>query len=396
MGLKILSQNHSHFSDFGYDLIMKKITQSLLLASLISGCASPKFLNTNTPEKAKPRPMIDQSKEAQLNIPYRSLDANKEISLIGLGSCADQNLPEPIWSTVQKSNPELFIMMGDNIYASRKDDKPIIDQYIKMNKISDYKQLRETIPFLATWDDHDYGQNDGGVDNPEKEEARRVFLNYWSYLKPTLPTDQKGIYHSRIIGSKNRKVQVILLDTRWDRTALNKNPDYNAETNTEQPPKIFLPTTDNGARILSEAQWKWLDQQLAKPAQLRLIVSSIQLIPNDHYFEKWGNFPKERERFFNLLKKHKAKNTVILSGDRHLSAIAKEEVQGLGTVFEVTASSLNKASRALVPEQDQSYVASSFLKPNFGLLAIDWSKKTLTAKIVDDENKPQMEQTIKF
>lgn len=381
-------------------VIMKKhtlIISTLITTSLLAGCAGSSILNSiGNGSKPKSRPMVDSSKEAQLNIPYRSLDTNKDLTLIGLGSCSDQNLPEPIWKTIKEANPQLFIMMGDNVYASRKEDKPIIDQYIKMNRITEYKDLRESIPFLATWDDHDYGQNDGGVDNPEKDEARRVFLNYWSYLKFTMPKDQQGIYHSRIIGTKNRKVQVILLDTRWDRSPLVKNPEYNAETNTEQPPKIFLPTDDKNARMLSEAQWKWLDQELAKPANLRLIVSSVQLIANDHYFEKWGNFPKERERFFALLKKHKAKNAVILSGDRHLSAIAKEDIKGLGTVYDVTASSLNKPSRNLMPEVDQSYTAPSFLKPNFGLLAIDWSKKSLTVQIMDEDKKAQLEQVIKF
>lgn len=381
---------------------MKKHT--LLLSALIStyvlvGCAAGQSIlsgSNGANGKSKGRPMVDSSKEEQLNIPYRSLDTNKDLTLIGLGSCSDQNQPEPIWKTIKEANPQLFIMMGDNVYASRKEDKPIIDQYIKMNRISEYKDLRESIPFLATWDDHDYGQNDGGADNPEKDEARRVFLNYWSYLKFTMPKDQQGIYHSRIIGTKNRKVQVIMLDTRWDRSPLVRNPEYNAETNTEQPPKIFLPSEDKNARMLSEAQWKWLDQELAKPANLRLIVSSVQLIANDHYFEKWGNFPKERERFFALLKKHKAKNAVILSGDRHLSAIAKEEVKGLGTIYDVTASSLNKPSRNLTPEVDKSYTAPSFLKANFGLIAIDWSKKSLSVQIMDEEKKAQIEQQIKF
>lgn len=381
---------------------MKKhtlILSALISTSLIVGCAGQSLLsNSNaTATKQKNRPMVDSSKEAQLNIPYRSLDTNKDLTLIGMGSCSDQNQPEPIWKTIKEANPQLFIMMGDNVYASKKEDKPIIDQYIKMNQIQDYKDLRESIPFLAMWDDHDYGQNDGGVDNPEKDEARRVFLNYWSYLKFTMPKDQNGaIYHSRIVGTKNRKVQIILLDTRWDRTALVKNPEYNAETNTEQPPKINLPTEDKNARILSETQWKWLDQELAKPANLRIIVSSIQVIANDHYFEKWGNFPKERERLFELLKKRKAKNTIILSGDRHLASIAKEEVKGLGTIFDVTASSLNKPARIATPEVDKSYTAPSFLKTNFGLLAIDWTKRTVSAQIMDEEKKVQLQQDIKF
>lgn len=367
-----------------------------MTSTLFLSCAGNSLLSQKSDLKTKFRPPVDTSKESLLSIPYRSLDTSKDLTLIGLGSCSDQNFPEPIWKTIKQANPQLFIMMGDNVYASKKENKPIVDQYIKMNQIPEYRDVRESIPFLATWDDHDFGQNDGGADNPEKDEARRVFLNYWSYLKFTMPKDQQGIYHSRIIGTKNRKVQIILLDTRWDRSPITRNPEYNAETNTEQPPKIFLPNEDPKARMLSEQQWKWLDQELGKSANLRLIVSSVQLIPNDHFFEKWGNFPKERQRFFNLLKKRKAKNTLILSGDRHLASIAKEEVKGLGVIYEVTASSLNRPSKTTVPEIDKSYVAPSFLKSNFGTLLIDWSKRTVSAQIVDEENKTQIAQDIKF
>lgn len=367
--------------------------------SLFLGCSTlgtqPTATSNVVAPKEKTKPMVDNSKEALLNIPYRGLNTNKDITKIGFGSCVDQNKPQPAWTSVLQNSPDLFIMMGDNVYASRKEDRPFIDQYIKLNKETDYAKLREATPFLAIWDDHDFGQNDGGIDNPDKEEARKWFLKYWAYLKPTLPENQKALYHSRIIGKKH-KVQIILMDTRWDRSPLIKNPDYNPEDKDNTSQKLYLSNDDKKAQILSSEQWAWLEKEFKKTAQLRILVSSIQLIPQEHGFEKWGNFPKEKEKLLNLIKKYSAKNTIILSGDRHFASFAKTDIKGLGKVFEITSSGINKPSKAKSPEKDPAYLEDPFLLPNFGLLTIDWNKRQVKAEIKDENNKTQIEHSLQF
>ena len=424
-------------------------TATLITALITLGACSSKERSGEQTTKADSKSFFarthtDTSKQAQLNIPYRSLNTSKVVNSFGFASCNDQNQEQPFWPIILNQNPDLFLMMGDNVYASAKSDKPIVDQYIKLNKNTDYRNVREKIPFLAIWDDHDYGQNDGGGDNPEKEEARKVFLNYWGYLKPSLPKEQKALYHSRIVGNKKQHVQFIMLDTRWDRSPLVKNPDYNpdlkptlassidtssalpasgdsttitsttaASTSTSSTaglassdktatqanpsvPKIYLPTTDTKTRLLSEEQWKWLEAELKKPAELRILVSSIQVIANDHYFEKWGNFPHERTRLFNLLQKNRIKNLVILSGDRHLAAIAKIKNGAMGDLYDITSSALNRPSRATTPEVDATYTSPSFLNLNYGLATINWATRSATFEIRDTQNKVQLSQVVKF
>jgi alkaline phosphatase D len=378
---------------------MKNIFWAFLSIVIFSNCQlSPKTeLTVAAPVKAKYVRTEDKSKESMLSIPYRSLDTSKKVTTFGFGSCNDQTLDQPLWKNILNKKFDLFLMMGDNVYASRKETKPIIDQYILWNQNSDYKNLREATPFLAIWDDHDYGLNDGGEDYSDKEPAKKDFLNYWIYLKQTLPKTQKALYHSRIIGSKKERVQFIILDTRWDRSPLVKNPDYNSEDKTQVgPPKIYLPTTDKGTHVLGEDQWQWLAMELKKPAELRILVSSIQLIPNDHSFEKWGNFPHERERFLKLLKTSKVKNLIILSGDRHLSAISKLELEKHGVLYEITSSALNRPSRNLEPEKDQSYMGSSFLKINYGAAQVDWTQRKVTFNILDVDDKVQLTQDVLF
>ena len=63
------------------------------------------------------------------------------------------------------------------------------------------------------------------------------------------------------------------------------------------------------------------------PAEVRLLVSSIQVVAEDHGFEKWMNFPHERERLFNLIRETGAEGVIILSGDRHLAELSMMDAQ---------------------------------------------------------------------
>lgn len=392
---------------------MKISIKKILAATFILGffsCQTTSVIESITGSK-KPRyerPKVIPGKEARLNIPYRTIDTSKTLTRFGFGSCNDQNQPQPLWKLIQARSPQLFLMMGDNVYASKSQNRPIIDQYIKLNENTDYLALREAVPFMATWDDHDFGQSDGGADNPYKQEARKIFGQYWTYLKNIMPKDQGPIYHSRLIGEGKKRVQIIMLDTRYDRSSLVKNEpppslitssDNTAAVTTSQAvnkPVAYKPNTDPKAQMLSAEQWRWLGSELKKPAELRIIVSSIQFIADDHGFEKWGLFPLEKKKFLNLLNQNNIRNAVILSGDRHLASVAKIQLNKKTDLYDITASSLNKPSKADLPETDSSYVSPSYLGINFGIAQIDWSKRQLQIQIIGEDDKTHLEQTIQF
>lgn len=306
----------------------------------------------------------------------RGLEYDSVLTTLAFGSCANQDQPQPLWKTILDNNPQLFVFMGDNIYASSPNQKPIKDQYKKMDKIPEYVAMREKVPFMATWDDHDFGQNDGGVDNPEKEEARKQFLAYWRYVNDATERKQKGLYHAKIFGPSHRLVQVIMLDTRWSRSPLEKSSN---------PSRKFEATQDKKTTILGEEQWEWLEEELREKADVRFIVSSIQVIPEDHGFEKWGNFPHEKQRLFQLIKKTNAKNVIFVSGDRHIGTISKTNLPGYGDLFEVTASSINRPTS--LEESDKTYLFPSYNKENFGLAKIDWESSQFTFELKNLSNE---------
>ena len=105
-----------------------------------------------------------------------------------------------------------------------------------------------------------------------------------------------------------------------------------------------MPNADPAATVLGEAQWRWLAEQLKVPAELRLIGSGVQVVPDEHGSETWGNFPHERKRLFKLIRDTGTGGVVFLSGDRHLAEISKLPAghpDGVGyPVYDVCSSSL--------------------------------------------------------
>jgi alkaline phosphatase D len=266
-----------------------------------------------------------------------------------------------------------MLMMGDNVYASKPELQPISEQYQKLHLIPEYRALRESIPVMATWDDHDYGLNDGGADNPLKEEAKKEFLKEFSYVRDATTNSQPGLYHSKILGDKKRQVQIIMLDTRWNRSELTKAPDYGPSQ------RYYSPNNDAKATILGEKQWQWLAQELKKPASLKIIVSSIQVLGENQRYEKWANFPREKARLLELIRSSGNRNVVLFSGDRHIGVISQEKLKNFGTLYEATSSSLNSPTD--FAETDPSYLGPIYGKVNYGLMKIDWVSRKARIEI---------------
>jgi alkaline phosphatase D len=293
-------------------------------------------------------------------------------SRIAFGSCAQPKIPQPVWATLLSMPTDLFIFCGDNIYASGNDAAEFEEQYALLANNSAFPEFRSKVPILATWDDHDFGKNDAGVENPWKTQAKHAFLKFFKVPDDSPRRTREGIYDSVMFESGGRRLQVILLDTRWFRSPLRVMPKEERFDKGK-----YGPHTETTTTILGEAQWQWLEEQLQLPADLRILTSSIQIVPEEHGFEKWANFPHERARLFALLRKTNAAPLIVISGDRHFSEISmlKPDAATLPfPLYEVTASALNQ-SGSLYKEPNRHRVGSEgYGLPNFGLLEIDWQQ----------------------
>jgi len=315
--------------------------------------------------------------------------ANAPLTRIMFGSCVKQNLPAPIFESVISHRPELFIFLGDNIYGDTEDMQVLKDKYQKLGEIPGVAKLREKTRVLATWDDHDYGVNDGGADYAKRVESERIFLDFWNDAADSPRRKRPGVYDSHVIGPDGQRVQVILLDTRYFRSPLKK-----AERRVGGP---YVPDESADKTMLGEAQWKWLAEQLRVPAELRIIASSIQCVAQDAGQETWSNLPRERKRLFRLIDDTKANGVLIISGDRHWSELSSAS-EGLPyPVYDLTSSSLNTVHGRGTPT-DNRYRAlpTTYHRENYGAITIDWTVKDplVTLQIRDIEEETQLSKSI--
>ncbi len=300
------------------------------------------------------------------------------VSRIAFGSCADQNKPCPIWDKLTATKPELTLMLGDTIYADIENGRLKKPDVAKIQKSWDelaalpaWKKLRESSYVLATWDDHDYGNNDAGVEWEHKDEAQKIFHDFFGTPADSPRRKQKGIYHAETFGPEGKRVQVILLDTRYFRTPIRK-AEYRLPGTGILP---YLPTTDADATTLGAEQWKWLEAELKKPAEVRILCSSIQLVSDDHPFEKWANMPNERKKLYDLINSTGATGVVVLSGDRHLGEISMDTTSVGYPLYDATSSGLNQASQTFrLPEPNKQRVSAMPWGNNYGTILIDWAK----------------------
>ena len=302
-------------------------------------------------------------------------------AIIAFGSCLRQWDDQPVWGSINAFSPEAFIFLGDNMYS---DVGGYLDQPEPERIGNAYRDLAGTSAFAdflriakeqdtalyATWDDHDYGINDGGGDYPHKLASKEYFLEFFG-IDETATGDagQSGIYDSHRLEMEGLNVQLILLDTRSFRSPLKKSAKKRA-----CPPTSTVANTDPGATVLGEAQWRWLETELSEPADLRIIASSIQVIPEQHCFEKWANFPRERERLFDLIRKTQAEGVLLISGDRHLAEISKLPAARIGyPLYEITSSGLNSAmgpGAKLTGEKNRHRAGENLVVDNFGSVSV--------------------------
>jgi len=291
------------------------------------------------------------------------------LSRIGFGSCAHQEKPLPIWKSIVAAKPQLFLMLGDNIYADTDDMKVMKEKYDVAAAHPDYQTLRKTCPMLGMWDDHDYGKNDAGAEYAKKDESQQLLLDFFNVPKDSPLRTQKGVYQSAVYGPEGKRVQVIMLDGRYFRSPMRRGKREPGMTYTP-----YIAVNDPNATILGDEQWNWLAEQLKVPAEIRLLVSGIQVVPEDHGFEKWMNFPLEREKLYKILNESKAGGIIVLSGDRHLAELSMMQGSLGYPLYDLTSSGLNQADkkwRAL--EKNRHRVATLSFGDNFGMVTIDWS-----------------------
>ncbi|MGV3541122.1 MAG: alkaline phosphatase D family protein [Rufibacter sp.] len=306
------------------------------------------------------------------------------LTTIAFGSCNRQDLPQPLWADILVNNPQLWIWLGGNVDNEETDFAVLPDLYQKQLREPGYSALKDATPIIGTWTHTDYGKPKAGKEFSQKEKSQQLFWDFMGLAPDSPLRQQEGIYSSHTFGPKGQQVKVILLDTRYHRDSLFMEKD------------VCRPNPKGD--ILGQAQWKWLEKELNSSAELTIIGSATQILPEEHPNEKWANYPKSRERLLKLVSRNNAGAVILLSGDRQFAEISKFETKDAAkTIYEVTSSGLTHSlGRDYDVETNKYRVGNMVAKRNFGLIQIDWEKREALVKVQGDRNTTYLTQALPF
>jgi alkaline phosphatase D len=320
---------------------------------------------------------------------YAYFDTVSFPATIAFGSCNNtkHDFYPALFNDISAQSPNIWIWLGDIVYADTTNLSVMASMYRKLKKTASYKRLRQNTTVLGIWDDHDYGINDGGKNHPIKQGAKQVLMDFLDVPRHAPVRKREGAYQSYTFGSPPHSVKIIILDTRYFRDDLVKEPG----TRRNMPNPV--------GDILGNEQWAWLERELAdSKANLNILVSSIQVLSEEHRFEKWANFPMARKRLLSLVTKMQPKNLLILSGDRHMAEISRMDLVGLPyPLYDFTSSGMTH-TRPNDHEANKYRLGETVTKKNFGLLQLSWinEKPMVRMQIRGPGDELYIEETIKY
>mgnify|MGYP001266502135 FL=1 len=294
-----------------------------------------------------------------------NLYSTQEILTLGFGSCLHQDRSMAILKTIEKKELDLFMFIGDNVYGDQKDGE--LDKLIRTYK-QQYNNLENFLKNVSTefiWDDHDFGLNDGGSDYRYKDRAKELFLETWKIPSQDPRRLRDGLYFDKMIEKNGLKVHLIFLDNRTFKSEWKLTDEFNKE-GKERYVKDF----DPDKTLLGKKQWQWLKDKLNEDSNIKIILSSLQILSLGHGWESWDKLPLERERLFNLIDESNVSNLFILSGDRHRGGFYRFKTNDNNDIFEFTSSSLNLPIPFNTEEKGPLRIGSTYRKANFGVVRI--------------------------
>ncbi len=318
---------------------------------------------------------------------------DEPVARIAFGSCYKTERDQTVWATIAARNPDALVLIGDNVYADTRDEAALRAKWDQLAATPGFAALRAHTTLLATWDDHDYGENDAGREYPIRVQSQAAFLDFLGEPSDSARRSREGVYESYTFGPPGERLQIILLDTRYHRSPLTARNERGAYEDGRHG--LYLQDASAGATMLGAEQWAWLERTLAEPADLRLIGSSIQVVAEDHFWERWDQFPQERSRLLSLLQSTGANGVIFLSGDRHKAELSRLDVERMDDaervtapypIYDLTASSFNQPLGGFSNEINRHRLGRVYDAGNFGEILIDWEADggpSVTMQIVD-------------
>mgnify|MGYP002338678339 CR=1 FL=1 len=222
---------------------------------------------------------------------------------VALSGCALTGSNHPVFTSIRKAQPDLFLHLGDMHYEdiTATTPGPFRDAYRTVHGAPRQADLYRSTALAYVWDDHDYGPNNSSRRAPGQNVAQQVYREYVPHYPLARPDLERPIYQAFTVG----RVRVLLTDLR------------SARTSNEAP--------DSLKTMMGAAQKAWFKEQLAAAKDQYPVVawvSSVPWIGDGDSEDRWAGFARERRELATYIDSiGVADQMVILSGDAHMVAL---------------------------------------------------------------------------
>jgi alkaline phosphatase D len=308
-----------------------------------------------------------------------------------------------VWEAVLEQQPDLFIFLGDNVYGDTRDMRVLRGCYDALNAKPGFKKLRDTVPIIAMWDDHDFGENDAGAGYDMCVQSREVFLDFWGEPAGSPRRQRDGVYAAYVFGPDGQRVQLILPDLRTHRSPIatrdfggTSYEAWAAEKAKEGrgTPGPYARIARGNASMLGETQWQWLEQQFQVPCDVRIFASSLQVLADFPGWECWNVYLSDYQRLLNVVRRQRAGGMVFLSGDTHYGELSKLDSGVPYPLWDVTSSGLTEVWPNVPPNQRRQ--GDLVREVNFGMVNIDWAgaATAIRLQVHDVKGRVKLQQTV--
>lgn len=279
---------------------------------------------------------------------------------------------------IQSRGNQAMLLLGDIAVQDRNDHLGMHRaDYLLRDFLPAWKRFSASVPVYASWDDHDYFDNDKsgipkGYTQKDKEGVREVFRNSWVNPSYGLEEEGKGIFMRSRIGP----FDVIMTDNRYFRTG------------------------EEGS-FLGDPQMKWLKEQLLDCKGPFIILSCGSMWSDfvSNGKDSWGkNDPDGRKEIFRFIEENNISGVLLISGDRHgARGFTIPQNSGFG-FYEFEAASLG--ARVGPPATDPSWdtqlygIDGKFAFGEFTYLPSD-DDPTVVFRLVGEEGNTLYERTLR-
>ena len=298
---------------------------------------------------------------------------------LAFGSCADEDAgSSAVWRQMRAVDPHAIILLGDTPYIDSTDLAVQRRRYAEFSAVADFRKLLRNRSLYGTWDDHDFGRNDTDGNLKNKENSRRVFMEYRP--NPSFGDGRTGIY-SRF---RRGAIEVFLLDTRFF-------------AGTEPSP-----FDKDRTSLLGKRQWRWLRRGLkASTAPFKILAcgmiwnGAVRPGKLDH----WATYPHERQALFDFLGKESIGGVVLVGGDIHRTRVLRHHTaESAG--YKIPELITSPIHGRVIETANTSHPAlvRDFGKPNSFLLVTAHGAGTparLNARFLDKDGRAFFEMTFR-